>query len=437
MLFTSLRVNNWRQFSTIDLKFHNQLTVLTGANGAGKTTLLNLLSRQFGWQATFVSTPRRTPGTTYGYTYYSDYWTQDWLEQYMKYLDLDAGKPDLSAEEMGPPAPPVVDEQKIGEIGYSGGTAAQITLPRNVAPQFNVNIRPQPSVRGIHIPSHRPIYSYQTLEAIPTTPQGRDQMHSRYMDIVRSRYYGGHHQRTPNYFLKETLAALATFGYGNAAVEPNSESLALFEGFQTILATILPPSLGFTRISIRLPEVVLVTRSGDFSLDAVSGGLSSLIDLAWQIFVYSPAEQEFVVTIDEPENHLHPELQRTVLPNLVKAFPKVQFICASHNPFIVTSVPNANVYVLRYGAERRVYSDFLELMDRSGSSNEILRDVLGVSSSSPLWVQQELAKIEASLEQEELTEESIVRLQERLAQAGLQRFLPTSLAKLARDKLKK
>jgi predicted ATPase len=142
---------------------------------------------------------------------------------------------------------------------------------------------------------------------------------------------GAHHPWTPNYFIKETLIALATFGYGNAVVDANLEYLELFNRFEDILALVLPPTLGFEKISVRIPEVVLQTKSGQFSLDAVSGGVASIIDIAWQILMYSPGDEEFVVTIDEPENHLHPELQRTFLPSLLKAFPNVQFVAASHN----------------------------------------------------------------------------------------------------------
>ena len=47
-MFTRLSIKEWRQFSDIDIVFHEHLTVLTGANGAGKTTVLNLLSKRTG-----------------------------------------------------------------------------------------------------------------------------------------------------------------------------------------------------------------------------------------------------------------------------------------------------------------------------------------------------------------------------------------------------
>jgi hypothetical protein len=34
-MFSRLTLNNWRQFSQINIEFHPRLTVLTGANGSG------------------------------------------------------------------------------------------------------------------------------------------------------------------------------------------------------------------------------------------------------------------------------------------------------------------------------------------------------------------------------------------------------------------
>jgi AAA domain, putative AbiEii toxin, Type IV TA system/AAA domain len=430
MIFKRLRITNWRQYRLLDLEFHDRLTVLTGANGAGKTTVLNLLSRHFGWSGTLVGTPRRQKN---GLAFSPDYWTEDSRKAYDTWLLQGS----TSIEEPLPPAAPQSGEQPIGELTYGDGRTASLTVAPVVQAQFNINIQNQQPQKGLHIPSHRPIYSYQPVQNIPTVPRKRDQAFATYSAMVRQRFDGGYNEHTPNYYMKETLIALAAFGYGNQVIESNSESLATFQGFESILRTVLPVSLGFERLAVRLPEVVLITRSGEFSLDAVSGGIASLIDLAWQVFMYASSEIPFAVTLDEPENHLHPELQRTVLGAFLTAFPNVQFICATHNPFIVTSVPDSQTYALRYGPDHKVVSERLTSLDRSGSSNETLRDVLGLPSSSPTWVEKVLRDTTEGLAGQELTPELVVQLQARLHESGLDRFIPTVLANLAKERLAK
>lgn len=58
-----------------------------------------------------------------------------------------------------------------------------------------------------------------------------------------------------------------------------------------------------------------------------------------------------IVLIDEPETHLHLALQRQIMPILTKLFPNVQFIVATHSPFILSSLPNAVAYDLEHREE--------------------------------------------------------------------------------------
>ena len=137
---------------------------------------------------------------------------------------------------------------------------------------------------------------------------------------------------------------------------------------------------------------MLETDTGDFSLDAASGGIAALVDLAWQIHMRSRTDTAFTVLMDEPENHLHPRLQRSVLPGLLEAFPQAQFIVSSHNPFVVTSVRHSNVIVLAFDDDR-VSSTNLADVDRSATTNQVLTDVLGVPFPAPIWVEEELVRI--------------------------------------------
>ena len=150
----------------------------------------------------------------------------------------------------------------------------------------------------------------------------------------------------------------------------NKEARQTFEGFQDVLSIILPPSLKFRRLRIRVPDVMFETDTGNFAFDAVSGGISTLIDIAWQVYLYSTLEDEFIVAIDEPEAHLHPELQRIILPSLLKAFPQVQFVVATHNPLIVGSTEDSAIYVLSYDKNNRINSQLLDQINKAGTANE-------------------------------------------------------------------
>ena len=45
-----------------------------------------------------------------------------------------------------------------------------------------------------------------------------------------------------------------------------------------------------------------------------------------------------MVLIDEIDVHLHPKWQRRVVRDLKEAFPKIQFVCTSHSPFVIQSL---------------------------------------------------------------------------------------------------
>lgn len=411
-MFDSLSIHNWRQYANVHVTFHPRLTVLTGANGSGKTTLLQLLNRHWGWNSQFVSTPR------FDRKGVRTYWTGFW-EGFDE--DLDSLQARNSSFE------------EIGHLTYSDGRSSKLRIPQGSHEKYEVQIDGMPQVRGVFVPSHRSPYVYQRVEQIPTVLDAKEQIFQTYLNELMARFNTGGRTQSPSFRIKTSLISLATFGYGNQAVQANPDAIRIFEGFEDVLRRVLPESLGFRRLVVRVPDVILDTSTGDFSFDAVSGGVAAIIDLAWQIFMYRQLNEQFVVVIDEPETHLHPALQQRLLPDLIDAFPSCQFIVATHNPFMVASVPDANVYVFTYNDARRVESARLEQVNMAGTPDEILRTVLGVPSTSPRWATERLQQILKQIEAHPITAESLEGLRAQMADIGLQHLFPSTVARVLEE----
>lgn len=169
--------------------------------------------------------------------------------------------------------------------------------------------------------------------------------------------------------------------------------------------------------------------------DAVSGGVSAIIDLAWQIFTYGNDDGEsLTVLIDEVENHLHPEMQRSILPNLIAAFPKIQFIVSTHSPLIVGCVKDSNVYAFRHKKIEntktiKVYNEKLDLINKAKTATEILNEVLGVPFTMPLWVENKLNELVEKYTKQEISESTFDNMRAELKEIGLEELMPEAMKK--------
>ena len=399
--FTGLRLEEWQQFRSVDLEFHPRLTVLTGANASGKTTILNLLARHADWRVPALSVPRRSA-----------------LTGVMGYVTRFFGGRDRSTEDV------------IGSISYASGQSAQLSVPPEARADYQVNIGGQQPVPCFFVPSHRAVYRYEALQQIPAARLTKQEAFNRVQNSTKNRYLGGG-ERSSSFHMKESLVSWSIFGRGNPDMEADTELLELYEGFQETLRRVLPPTLGFRGLSIRRLEIVLECDSGDFMMDGASGGLSTLIDLAWQIYMFASEDTDgFTVLIDEVENHLHPTMQRIILSDLLEAFPRARFIVSTHSPLMVNSVRDCAVYVLRYNAERQVMSERLDFENRAATASQVLDEVLGVSTTIPVWAEQELESVLQRLAGRNLNEELFTEFREALGAIGLQHYVPEALGRL-------
>lgn len=386
---STMSVSNWRQFSLVDILFHPRLTVLTGANGAGKTTLLNLLAPHFNWQAQLL-----------------------------------VGRQGKLQEATTPNA--------VGELRYSNGTHTSfVEQPGAGIRNAPLSMPSAQAVPGVFINSHRSVSSYQPLTALPPRFSESEAILQQFASEIQTRYLGGGSQYSPLYRMKEALVAAAMHAYGNVAVRPDPAAQEVWEGYQRVLRRFLPAGLGFTKLQVDDAEIILVTSSGDFPLEAVSGGMSAMLELSWQIFLRQRNQAVFTVCIDEPENHLHPELQRSIMPSLIAAFPGVSFIVATHSPLVVTSVQDAFVYALRSDADGNVASARV-VINSSATPDETLTSIFGLDTTLPLWAEDQLSDLMSDLG-ESPSVEQLRRFRDSLRELGLDRQFPAAVNSLGRQ----
>jgi hypothetical protein len=166
-------------------------------------------------------------------------------------------------------------------------------------------------------------------------------------------------------------------------------------------------------------------------LDSVSGGLSAIIDLAWQIYLKAAESETITVVIDEVENHLHADMQRRLLPSFIEAFPGAQFVVSTHNPLIVGSVKDSAVYALRYDASNKVYSERLNLTEKAQAATEILREVLGVPFTMPIWVEKQLDDIVGRFRGRDFDKATAEDFRREMKSAGLSHLTSEALIRVA------
>ena len=117
-----------------------------------------------------------------------------------------------------------------------------------------------------------------------------------------------------------------------------------------------------------------------------------------------------IVLIDEIDLSLHPTWQKRIIGILKQLFPKIQFICATHSPFIIQSLEEGELITLDQPLESEYSGESIE---------DISEDIMGVVL--PQYSEKKRKIYEASkLYFEALTQaksqEDIDRLGKRLAE---------------------
>lgn len=134
-------------------------------------------------------------------------------------------------------------------------------------------------------------------------------------------------------------------------------------------------------------------------LEALSAGQATLFNVFGTLLKYGDGTTEGgtkpdlikgICLIDEIDAHMHIDLQYRALPNLIRLFPKVQFIVSSHSPLFVLGMEQVygadNVSVIEMPSglpiQAESYAEFgraLEVLQETKAFNQAVLDVAGVA----------------------------------------------------------
>lgn len=119
--------------------------------------------------------------------------------------------------------------------------------------------------------------------------------------------------------------------------------------------------------------------------DGYRSSLAWLSDLCWNWSklkpeCVNPSEVEAIVMIDEIDLHLHPQLQRSLVPRLRQIFPRVQWIVTTHSPLVLGCFDKNEIILL--DAESPGGVELVERQVLGLSADQITAKLMGTSPTS-------------------------------------------------------
>lgn len=140
----------------------------------------------------------------------------------------------------------------------------------------------------------------------------------------------------------------------------------------------------------------------------IPDGLRSLLSwlAGWIVFqaekfdeIDDPLSEPVTLILDEPENHLHPQWQRRVLPAIQRLFPNAQIFVVTHSPFVVSSLNVGWIHKFTRGDDGLVQIEQAQKASRGDSYMTAVQEILDLDEWFDPETEEEIAKFETLLDE--------------------------------------
>lgn len=338
MHIKSFTIQNFKSFQDLTLHLNEDVNILTGENNTGKTTVLEAVSL---WHECFTKLIR--PAEKGGKTYRKGDWVLGNTQ--IKYFPFEAinsvqspqfedifynlnkrlkiGLRAILSNELG-------EEIEVPFVITESGSNYKIELAdftRYSFSSFNRFFRHLPDAVGLFYAT--PVAVIGQSEDFATDPQIRDAIRQRKSSsVLRNRLYKM--LRHPDPLLFDQFSSDLSF--------------VLFNNIKNIEL--------HSASDVRLnPQVKFIAKMGssDVSKDISLYGSGTLQIIEILLNLYQPGEQptDFnLILLDEPDSHIHRDIQKRLLDVLTRFSQKNQIILSSHNESLIRSAAYSQVFHL-------------------------------------------------------------------------------------------
>lgn len=337
MEFSKVDVQNFKKFKSCHLEFRPGMNILLGENGVGKTTILEALS--IALSDYLYGIPGVPKKGIEPHQVRFDVHSQGDVSQSKEYFSTKITS-NIHLE----------NEVAIGEVTRRDNSAGSRTryLGKGIAMYAKKICNDQHSVLPL-------LAYYSTKRLAPPKKENYAVKSKNRLDDRVCGYIG---------CLNDTLDLKAMRSWcldmeleAFHAEHPIKE----YELFKRIVTSFMStmtgddfaPAIYYSR---KKEDMVYRENGQAIPINFMSAGYQSLLwmimDMAFRLAQENPSIDDYrkvpgIVMIDEIDMHLHPAWQWRILEALHKAFPKIQFIVATHSPIIISSAKNAHLISMR------------------------------------------------------------------------------------------
>ena len=408
-----LYLNNYRCFKDFTIDFHDQLTVLVATNGKGKTAILDAIAVAFG---TFVNSTGLARGSVF---HRSD--VQKIKARETKTNEMEEVYP-LVLEANGL----INNEDTHWSRELHKPKGATTTKDTKPLIQYGQDIRKKVVQKVDEI---LPLISYYGtgrlwgLKKITLNKKQHETSRlSGYIDCLDPlSSYKSFESWYVDICLAELELKIEEIEKNNLDIS-NNEFTVIRKSIQQAVNHIVEKNTGWKDIVYKKRAETIVAQNetfGELSLMQLSDGIRNMIGLVADIayravklnphLENAPKQTPGIVLIDEVDMHLHPKWQQTVLTDLTKAFPNIQFIVTTHSPQVLSTVKKEQIRIL---GDNVVSTPSTHSFGED--SSVLLAELMNVSPLPPLEIVEKRKEYQRLIEDREYESPRAKQLQKEL-----------------------